>query len=109
MKERGAEGRERIEKDKYTQKIYRVDPLLSAGVVARQHALLYMRVHAPHAYLHISIYMRINLCPHICIYKRCHTLMHTHAPTHARAYALGCARVRMQDACERSCTGTSSP
>jgi len=47
MKEKGGEGRERKERDIYIYKIYRVAPLLSAGVVPmRQHApLLYARVY----------------------------------------------------------------
>ena len=108
MKERGAEGEDR--KGQIYTKSTGLAPSCLRVLLLRQHALLYMYVHIyPHTCLRISIYMHINLCPHICIYKRIHKLMHTHTLIHARAYAHGCARARMQDAYERACTGTPSP
>jgi len=72
MKEKGREARERKERDICIYKIYRVGPLLSAGLVSmRQHALLlYARAYYAHAHAHDA-------------YERART--DTHAPWHAWA------------------------
>jgi len=59
MKEKGGEGMERKERDIYIYIIYRVGPLLSAGVVSmRQHALfLYARAHYKCTYPCTHTYM----------------------------------------------------
>jgi len=80
MKEKGGEGRERKERDMYIYKIYRVGPLLSAGVVSmRQHALLlYAR-----AYYYLSVHAHIT---HTCARIRARMRMHMHT-THSSAHA----------------------
>ena len=62
MREKGGEGRERKERDIYMYKIYRVDPLLSAGAFSmRPHALfVYARAYSTCTYP----------CTHTYIYKR---------------------------------------
>jgi len=85
-RERGGTGKKGI----YIYTIYRVGPLLSAGVVSmRQHALLlYAYAYNPHTHKRISIYMHIPVHAHIHI--QVYSPMKAYTHTRMRI----CARMR---------------
>ena len=90
MKEKGGEGRERKERDIYIYKIYRVAPLLSAGVETTRAAficscILYMHLFV-HAHIHIQVYSLMRAHTHIRARIRTRMRMHMHM-THTSARA----------------------
>ena len=83
----GGEGRGK--KGIYIYKIYRVNPFLSAGVVAmRQLALLYMLVYSLHALIrartHIYAYIYLHII--INLYTYVHTYLYSYIDVFVRMY-----------------------
>jgi len=102
--ERGGRGNKGI----YIYIIYRVDPLLSAGVVSmRQHAqLLYARAcisaHSQaHFHIHAHICARTHAYTSVLTQEGTDTYIHAHLCENAHAHA--------HDAYERACTDTHAP
>ena len=105
-KERGGGGG-RGKKGIYIYKIYRVDPFLSAGVVAmRQLALLYMLVYSLHALIRARTHIYTSVFSHEGTYTsaRAHprenVYTHVHDAYEHKVHA--CIRTRHMHACTRT-------
>ena len=106
---RGKKGRGggRGKKGIYIYKIYRVDPFLSAGVVAmRQLALLYMFVYSLHALIRARTHIYTSVFSHegTYTYARAHPRenVYTHAHDAYEHKVRACIRTRHMHACTRT-------
>ena len=104
-KKKGGEGGE--ERRGYIYKIYRVDPFLSAGVVAmRQLALFYMLVYSLHALIRARTHIYTSVFSHEGTYTSARAHLRENVYTHAHdAYEYkvhACIRTRHMHAYTRT-------